>query len=210
MGDSLVEIPISTIEHFSFCPRQCALIHVERVFLDNLYTVRGSLVHERVHSGDDEPTRGLPVRRGMALYSDRHGLIGKADLVELRSTGPYPVEYKSGRRHGLHADLQLCAQALCLEEMYDQAVPVGAIYYHSTRSRHEIAMDEALRRHTLEIIQDVRHMLRTQHVPPPHRDRRCRRCSLADACLPSTITEPARLRGLQGALYAIYDTLPDP
>ena len=166
--------------------------------------MRGAQVHERVHSGDDAASRGVPVRRGLAIYSERYGLTGKADLVELRPEGPYPVEFKSGRRHGPHADVQLCAQALCLEEMYAVAVPRGAIYYHAARTRHEVQFDEGLRDQTTALIAAVRDLLREQRLPAPVADGRCRRCSLVEACLPNLIVDTARLRGLQGALYQVF------
>ena len=204
-----IEIPVSTIEHYSYCPRQCALIHLEQVFEENLFTMRGKLVHERVHSGDDTPVQGVPVCRAMPLASRRLGLTGKADLVEFRAQGPYPVEFKSGRRHGIHADLQLCAQALCLEEMLACEVPAGAIYYHATHSRHEVRLDQALRESTEAIIAAVRDMLTRQIMPLPGNDERCRDCSLRDACLPDVITNRARLRGLQSALFQAYDPPPE-
>ncbi len=139
-----IVVPVSAIEHYSYCPRQCALIHVEQTFEENLFTVRGKLEHERVDSGADAPIRGVRVVRSLPLHSARLGLRGKADLVELRPEGPYPVEYKSGRRHGVHADLQLCAQALCLEEMMGVAVARGAIFYAGVRRRHEVVTGVAV------------------------------------------------------------------
>jgi CRISPR-associated exonuclease Cas4 len=198
-------VPISAIEHYSYCPRQCALIHVEQTFSDNVYTVRGSQAHERVHGGDDAPSRGVPVARGVPLWSERHGLRGKADLIELRPEGPYPVEHKVGRRHGEHPDLQLCAQALCLEEMLGAPVPRGAVYHYATRRRREVVFDEALRERTLRAVGEVREMLRRQELPPAPNDARCPNCSLIGSCLPSVVGEPDRLRGLQGALWTRYD-----
>ena len=200
-----VEVPISAIEHYSYCPRQCALIHVEQTYEENLFTVRGRLVHERVDSGVETLAEGVRTVRGLPLRSARLGLRGKADAVELRAEGPYPVEYKSGRRRGVHADLQLCAQALCLEEMLGVPVPRGAVYNHATRSRHEVCFDDELRRLTLRAIEGVRALLAAQEVPPPANDARCRHCSLKDACLPQVVAERARLRGLQGALFRVWE-----
>lgn len=107
--DARFEVTISALEHFSYCPRQCGLIHLEATFDDNVYTVRGKLAHERVDEGDDSLTRGVPIYRNVPLWSDRLGLFGKSDLIEMRPTGPFPVEYKVGRRRGAHADIQLCA-----------------------------------------------------------------------------------------------------
>ncbi|MDA8216270.1 MAG: CRISPR-associated protein Cas4 [Dehalococcoidales bacterium] len=196
-----VEVLVSAIEHYSYCPRQCALIHLEQTFEENLFTVRGRLAHERVDSGDDAASRGVPTARSVPVWSWRLGLYGMADLIEFRPEGPYPVEYKSGRRKGVHADLQLCAQALCLEEMLGVAVPKGALYYHATRKRHEVVLDDDLRRQTVAVIEGVREMLREERLPVPPNDARCPNCSLVDACLPGVAGEPARLRGLQGALF---------
>jgi len=204
--DGVIAVPVSAIEHYSYCPRQCALIHVEQTFEENLFTVRGRLAHERVDSGDDSASSDIRVERGVPLWSERLGLRGKADMVEFRPEGPYPVEYKSGRRLGPHADYQLCAQALCLEEMLGVPVPRGALYYHAARSRREVAFDEDLRCRTEAMVAAVREMLREQRVPPAPNDARCPNCSLIDACLPAGVGEPARLRGLQGALFHPYDT----
>lgn len=203
--DEHLEVPISAIEHYSYCPRQCALIHVEQTFEDNVFTIRGRLAHERVDSGDDKPARGVQVARGVPLWSERLGLRGKADLVELRPEGPYPVEYKVGRRRGPHADLQLCAQALCLEEMLGVPVPRGAVYYHAVRRRHEVVFDEPLRARTVAAVVAIREMLRAQQLPPAPNDARCPNCSLVQACLPRVVGEPVRLRGLQAALFRVFD-----
>jgi CRISPR-associated exonuclease Cas4 len=203
-GD-LPEVPISALEHYSYCPRQCALIHVEQTFDDNLYTLRGRLVHSRVHAGEEDTLDGVPVLRGIPLWSERLGLRGKADVVELRPEGPYPIEYKSGRRHGRYPDLQLCAQALCLEEMLGQPVPRGAIYYASARRRYEVVLDAELRQKTVAAIADVRRMLQRQELPEAPNDRRCPNCSLIYACVPGVVSARARLRGLQGALFHPWD-----
>ncbi len=203
--DTELTVPVSAIEHYSYCPRQCALIHVEQTFEENLFTVRGKLAHERVDSGVDAAIRGVRTERSLPLRSLRLGLRGKADVVEFRPEGPYPVEYKSGPRHGIHADLQLCAQALCLEEMLGVPVPRGALFYYATRTRHEVHFGERLRQLTETVIEAVRAMLAAQIVPPPANDARCRNCSLVDACLPDVVAEPARLRGLQAVLFQVWD-----
>ncbi len=201
-GSAEVEVPISALEHWSYCPRQCGLIHVEQTFEENLYTIRGRLAHERVDAGEaTTEAQGVRVLRAVTLWSERLGLRGKADLVEMRADGPYPVEYKVGRRRGPHADLQLCAQALCLEEMLGEPVPRGALYYGATRRRHEVMFDPSLRDRTLAAIDGVRAMLVTQALPAAVNDRRCPKCSLLDSCLPAVITARDRLRGLQGSLF---------
>jgi len=199
--DEVIDVPISALEHYSYCPRQCALIHVEQTFEENLFTVRGQIAHERVDTAGDTVERGVKVARGIPLWSERLGLRGKADLVEFRPVGPYPVEYKLGRRAGIHPDLQLCAQALCLEEMLEQTVPRGAIFYQGTHRRREVEFDAELRSVTERAIEAVREMLSAQSLPPAANDARCPRCSLLNACLPHVVGEPARARGLQGALF---------
>ncbi|MCX6021240.1 MAG: CRISPR-associated protein Cas4 [Chloroflexi bacterium] len=201
--DGQIEVLISAIEHFSYCPRQCGLIHVEQTYDENLFTVRGSMLHERVDAGEERSTRGVQAVRAIPLWSARYGLRGKADLVELRPEGPYPVEYKSGRRHGPHADLQLCAQALCLEEMLGKPCERGAIYYFGSKRRHEVTFTPELRERTAAAAAAIRDMVRTQRVPAAPNDERCPNCSLINACLPAVVGEPARLRGLQGALFRI-------
>lgn len=207
--DPDLEVPISAIEHYSYCPRQCALIHVEQTYEENLFTVRGKLAHERVDTAVDSLAGQVRTLRSLPLWSERLRLRGKADAVELRPEGPYPVEYKSGRRRGIHADLQLCAQALCLEEMLGVPVPRGAIFCHATRTRHEVCCDDKLRQLTLAAIQGVRALLAAQHMPPPPNDARCRHCSLREACLPEVVADRPRLRGLQGALFQVWDTCSD-
>lgn len=201
LPEDRIEVPISALEHYSYCPRQCALIHVEQTFEENVFTILGQLAHRRVDSEERSISDGVRSVRGMPLWSDRLGLTGKADLVEFGPMGPYPIEYKVGRRHGRHPDLQLCAQALCLEEMLDVAVPEGAIYYHGARRRHLVQFTRELRDEALEAISAVRELLRTQTLPSAPNDARCPNCSLINACLPLVVAEPVRLRGLQGALF---------
>lgn len=201
LDDSLLEVPISALEHYSYCPRQCALIHVEQTFDENVYTIRGRLVHDRVDSGEETSADGVRTLRSIPVWSQRHGLRGLADAVEFRATGPYPVEYKSGRRHSRHAAIQLCAQALCLEEMLETTVERGAVFYHAARRREEVLFDDALRQATLRTAEQVRAMLLAQAVPSAPNDARCPDCSLIDSCMPAVVAERNRLRGLQGALF---------
>jgi len=188
-GLDRVEVLISAIEHYSYCRRQCALIHIEHTFDENLYTIRGELAHERVDAGGLERRANVRVERAIPLWSDRLGLRGKADVVEFRPDGPYPIEFKVGPPRGRHADAQLCAQALCLEEMLGAAVPRGALFHVATRRRREIEIDGALRSRTLELIDGVRQMLTEQFVPPPVADRRCAHCSLMESCMPDVVAD---------------------
>ena len=179
-------VMISALQHYSYCPRQCALIHVEQVFDENLYTLRGRRVHERAHDSESALEEGVRVERDLSLFSERLGLVGKADVVEfLRDGTPYPVEYKSGPRRGSrHDDVQLCAQALCLEEMMDHEVPRGAVFHYASRRRREVAFDGNLRSLVEETVRAVRRILLAGSVPPPVADARCPKCSLLDACMP--------------------------
>lgn len=194
-------IPISALEHFSYCPRQCALIHVEQTFDENVFTVRGRIAHERVDEGLSSSPRGVRQLRALPLWSDELGLTGRADLVEMHPEGPLPVEYKVGRITGGHAALQLCGQALCLEEMFGKPVPVGALYSHATKRRVRVAIDEELRERTRAAAEAVRSLLARQELPPPVNDSRCPDCSLINACLPGVVGEAPRVRGYQGALF---------
>ena len=205
------EVPIAAIEHFSYCPRQCALIHIEQTFDDNIHTMRGHIAHECVDSGLIETRPGIKTMRSVPLWSEQHRLLGKADVVEFPANAPpFPVEHKVGRRRKPHADLQLCAQAICLEEMLGVPVPEGAIYSYADRRRHTIQIDSKLRSRTLEIVAAIRHQFAAQQLPPAVDDARCPPCSLLHSCLPSVAAQPARLRGLQGALYSTGPSPDDP
>jgi len=187
-------VPISALEHWDYCPRQCALILKEQVFHENLWTLRGRAVHQGVEEEAGESREGIPVERALPLWSRTLGLVGKADLVEFRPEGPYPVEYKSGPQSGRHADLQLCAQAMCLEEMLGVPVPRGAVYIHSQRRRREVLFTPELRDRVRRTVAEIRGMLHRSGLPPPVADARCRRCSLRPACLPEALTARARQR----------------
>ena len=207
--DPDIEVPISAIEHYSYCPRQCALIHVEQTFDENLYTIRGAIAHERVESGEESAGETGRVLRAIPLWSGRLHVRGKADVVEMRPEGPYPVEYKVGRSPGRHAERQLCAQALCLEEMLGVSVDTGAIYSVATRRRQAVAFDRQLRAETIAIIEAIRADMIAQRLPPAPNDTRCRHCSLINSCLPGVVAEGPRMRGLQGVLFQPLQALPD-
>lgn len=196
-------ILVSALEHWSYCPRQCALIHLERTFDENVYTTRGRHAHERVDEGERGPAGDIRIERGMPLWSHQLGLIGRADVVEFHGATPYPVEYKVGRRRQWgHEALQLCAQALCLEEMMGEPVPAGAIYYRASRRRREVLLDEQLRRAVADAVQAIREMLRRSDLPPPVNDARCRHCSLLESCMPEVVEDRQRLRVLRAALFS--------
>lgn len=187
---------VSALEHYSYCPRQCALIHMENIFDENMFTIRGKLAHERVDEDTMTISGDRRIECALPIWSERLGLLGKADVVEFRSdSSVFPVEYKHGpRRARMHDDLQLCAQAMCLEEMLGVVVPVGAIYYCSSRRRREVLIDQRLREETEATIQDIRQMLLHCDLPPPANDARCRNCSLADACQPEALCTAQTLK----------------
>lgn len=198
-------IPISALQHWSYCPRQCALIHVEQVFADNVHTARGNAVHALVDEPGAERKGTVRIERAMPLWCDRLGLVGKADLVEFAADGSaYPVEYKHGpRRQHRHDDLQLAAQAVCLEEMTGKPVPAGAIFHFSSRRRREVEIDATLREAVDTAVQAVRELLATSTLPPPVNDARCRQCSLIELCQPRVIAEQSRYNSL---LTRLFDT----
>ena len=196
-------IMISALEHYSYCPRQCALIHVEQAFADNVHTKRGNAVHERVDKPGYETSPGIRVERALPLRCERLGLVGKADVVEFHAGGvPYPVEYKHGRkREAKHDDLQLAAQALCLEEMTGKRVEFGAIYHHSSRRRREVRITEALRRQVEETVLAIRKLVRSGTLPPAVNDARCKECSLKELCQPEAMAASAKLHDLRATLF---------
>ncbi len=192
-SEPLDPIPVSALQHWAYCPRQCSLIHVEQVFEENLFTRRGQALHKRVDDPGFELRDGLRIERALPLFCDRLGLIGKADVVEFLPDGtPYPVEYKHGLRHkradiAACDDLQLAAQALCLEEMFGKPVPEGALYYASSRRRRIVAVDTELKAKTESTVAAVRHLLQSGAMPPPLNDDHCRACSLRGLCQPEAI-----------------------
>jgi len=181
----LEPLPVSAIQHYAFCPRQFALIHIEQVWEDNLYTQRGHRTHQNVHQPGGQTREGVKVEYGLAIWSDRLGLVGQADVVEFPDGRPYPVEHKVGpRKHRRADELQLAAQALCLEEMFGVGVPKGALYYRKSRRRREVAITDELRSGVHLIVAEIRRLLSRGQIPPPVNDERCRHCSLYDACMP--------------------------
>lgn len=182
-------LPLSALQHLLFCPRQCALIHVERLWVENRYTAEGRVLHERVDRGGERPGKGVRVVYALDLKSLRLGLIGKADTVEFHADGsrwvPYPVEYKRGApKKGNHDRVQLCAQALCLEEMYDVSIGEGALFYGKTRRREVVPFGEALRAETESAAHDLHELFASGVTPGPVYMKGCETCSFIDLCLP--------------------------
>lgn len=203
-------IMISALQHYVFCPRQCALIHIEQVWAESRLTAEGRIMHERVHEEGNESRGSVKIARGVPLRSLRLGLVGVADVVEFhRVEGkvwqPFPVEYKRGKPKPDHSDsIQLCAQAMCLEEMLDIAVPEGALFYGKTRRRHDVIFDDLLRAEVEKTAQNIRKLITSGFTPEPVYTKRCESCSLVAECLPKQIGRHKSVkRYLAGALKEI-------
>ena len=203
MSDPSDPIQLAALQHWSYCPRQCALIHQEQAFADNVHTARGQAVHAQVDAPGFAIQRNVRSVRALPLYCDRLGLVGKADVVEFLPDGtPYPVEYKHGpRRQREHDDIQLAAQALCLEEMTGKSVRRGAIYHASSHRRREVAITDDLRQKVMQTAAAVRSMLESGTLPAPVNDQRCRECSLQHICQPAAIAAAERLARLREDLF---------
>lgn len=188
-------VPLSALQHWAYCPRQCALIHVEQAFEENLYTLRGQAVHARVDQPGMEVRPGMRVERALPIWHTRLGLTGKADVVEFAADGTaYPVEYKHGNRNKKAAiaacdDLQLAGQAMCLEEMTAQPVPEGALFYARSKRRRIVPITPELRAAVESTAHAIRDTLASGRMPPPVNDERCRACSLRDLCQPDALSQ---------------------
>lgn len=200
-------IAISALQHWAYCPRQCGLIHLEQAFADNIHTARGQAVHHLVDAPGYEVRSGVRVERALPIWSERLGLIGKADVVEFHPDGTvYPVEFKHGRKkQAIHDDLQLAAQALCLSEMLRRPVGQGAIYHASSRRRREVVIAQELIRLVEETTAAIRAMLATGVLPPPVNDGRCRECSLKEICQPEAVAMQERQRRAAAELFEVTD-----
>ena len=206
-GEPAEPLMLSAIQHWSYCPRQCALIHVEQAFDENVHTMRGNAAHERVDDPGFETFEGVRAERALPIWSDRLGLIGKCDVVEFHPDGHiYPVEYKHGRkREKVHDDLQLAGQAMCLEEMTGKVITHGAIYHHGSRRRREVAITQDLRDKVEETVSAIRTMMGSGKLPPPVNDARCKECSLKEICQPQAVAERAAQHSLLETLFETED-----
>lgn len=204
-------LPVSGLQHLLFCERQAALIHLEQAWEDNALTVEGSQLHERAHGGEGESRRDLRIARAVPLRSLRLGLAGIADVVEFhrlaagsaeggaklpQATGtwrPFPVEYKRGKpKRGRYDEVQLCAQALCLEEMLGTEVPHGALFYGKTQKRLDVVFDERLRALTEDAAARFRILISERQTPAACWAPKCRSCSLLEICRPRAPEKSAR------------------
>lgn len=193
-------IPLSALQHYLYCPRQCALIHLEQLWAESRYTAEGRLLHERTDKPRGELRRGVRTITAMPLAHRELGITGIADVVEFHQhdTGeqPYPVEYKRGRPKAHRADeVQLCAQALCLEAMLETSVPEGALYYGKMRRRKTVPMNKPLRQLTIDTVDATRAMLQSKQTPLAQYDpKRCDRCSLYNLCMPKILGKQERVQ----------------
>ncbi|MEN1680222.1 MAG: CRISPR-associated protein Cas4 [Planctomycetota bacterium] len=226
-------LPISALQHLLFCERQAALIHVEQQWADNRYTAEGDVLHRKAHDGRPDTRGAQRVARGVPLRSLELGLSGVADVVlyeppngvnlrgrslakalasaplaELAAWRVTPVEYKRGRPKKNDADrVQLCAQALCLEEMHGVAIPAGALFYGKTRRHTEVAFNERLRSRTIEAAARFREIIQLGATPPAVKEKKCDKCSLLDVCLPAAVERRSARAFLDRQLHAV-DTQP--
>ena len=201
-------LPISALQHLLFCARQCALIHLEQVWSDNVFTAEGNLLHERAHEGPDESRPGVRITRGLPVRSFALGLSGQCDVVEFRGArGTVSVvEYKRGKPKGHRADeVQLCAQALCLEEMLGRTIESGVLFYGKRRRQTTIAFDDALRDLTRDSTLRLHALFAARVTPPAVREKKCESCSLLELCMPDAL----RFRRGAGAWFErqVHDSL---
>jgi CRISPR-associated exonuclease Cas4 len=200
-------IPLSALQHYLYCPRQCALIHIERLWSENRFTAEGRLLHDKADQPTMEKRKGVRTVTAMPLANEALGIAGVADVVEFHATTQgeqsYPVEYKRGKPKAHRADeVQLCAQALCLEAMFGTPCGEGALYYGKTRHRQTVAFDEVLRTLTLQVITETRALIESGETPSAKYDaKRCDACSLIDDCQPKLLAHGRNVSAwLQDAL----------
>ena len=184
-------IHLAALNQYAYCPRRCALIHIEQLWSENLFTAEGRIMHDKVDTADKESRGNIRIEYGVPLRSLRHGLIGKADVVEFNrqedNWHPFPVEYKRGKPKKDNCDkVQLCAQAICLEEMLSCTITEGALFYGTTRRREDVVFDTALRTETKETAEKVHELIGSGITPKPEYSKKCKSCSLEQLCMPKT------------------------
>lgn len=193
-------LPISALQHFLFCPRRCALVHLEQMWQENVFTAEGQNLHQKTHTADTENRPGLRIVRGLRIHSFRLGLIGQADVVEFyqAQTGvplagaeglwqPFPVEYKRGiQKIRREYEIQLCAQAMCMEEMMQVEISQGALFYGKSRRRMEVPLTSELRCQTEEAARGLHDLIDSGITPSAQYEKKCDSCSLYSRCLPKT------------------------
>lgn len=182
-------LPISALNHLLYCERRVALVHLEQAWADNRFTAEGNVLHETAHNGPDESQRGVRITRALPLLSVVHAMTGEADVVEFHKDGTVvPVEYKRGKPKLHRADeVQLCAQALCLEEMLNVTISKGFLFYGETRRRTSVAFDEELRAVTVSAIERLHQLIASRVTPLAVREKKCDKCSLLNICMPNAM-----------------------
>ena len=188
-------IPISALQHYAFCPRQCAYIHIERLWQDNFLTAKGNQLHDRVNSNESEKRGNVKTERSVQVSSEIYGLTGQLDLLEiqLEPLQLTPVEYKRGKPKTNDCDrIQLCAQVLCLEEMRNVSIQRAALWYWQMRKREWIDIDESIRQLTVETVQAVHELFRSNSLPKAIYTVSCKACSFFDICQPRKSDQSAR------------------
>jgi CRISPR-associated exonuclease Cas4 len=207
--EALEQVPLSALQHWQYCPRQCGLIHLEQVFEENIHTLRGQAVHAKVDKPGVETAKGVRMERALPLWHDELGLVGKSDVVEFLANGtPYPVEYKHGSRNkaadiAACDDIQLAAQAMCLQAMTGKIVNEGALFYATSKRRRVVVITEQLRSDVALAANQIRNMMATGQLPPPldgeQAAKRCKACSLIDQCQPEANRN--NLKAMRAALF---------
>ena len=201
-------LSISALNQYAYCPRRCFLIYAENEFADNLHTQTGTEEHQRVDTLLHEIKEKVRIEFALPVWSDKLGLTGRCDVVEFHSDGTvFPIEYKHGKRkQWLNDDLQVAAQALCLEEMLDISIPNAAIYHIQSKRRRELAIDAELREQLLIHIQATQTLLHQNTCPAPvDNKKRCSQCSLESLCEPELLTETYNLNQLSQHLFEVED-----
>jgi len=210
MSERLTEgaeiIAVSALNQYAYCPRRCALIFMDHEFVDNIHTQRGTDEHDRAdqsfHVCDAE---GVCLEYALPVWSRRLGLSGRCDVVEFHPDGTvYPVEYKHGKKQKwLNDDMQLAAQAICLEEMLNVSIERGAIFHKGSMQRREVEFVPALRQQVEETAAAIHTLLGSGHLPPPIDNQRCPECSMKNICLPAVVADKGRSRKAARELFAI-------
>jgi CRISPR-associated exonuclease Cas4 len=220
-------LPISALAHLLYCERRCALIHLEQLWRENRYTAQGRQLHRRVHEGGREKVGEVQRVRSLPLRSLELGLTGVADVVEFSPAQPdaprpathvpglpgrwqvRPVEYKRGRpKKNACDEVQLCAQAICLEEMLACRIHEGSLFYGRVRRRHVVALGETLRSQTRRAAEELHALIRAARTPPPRHSAKCERCSLRDDCFPKRLGGPRASEYVRRCLANLAE--PDP
>lgn len=196
-------LPLSLLNDFLYCPRRAALKELEGLRSENKHTVLGDLVHEHADLPGYEAAKGVTLLRALPVWSERLGLSGKCDVVEQRAGEVLaPVEYKKGKRRVFeNDDAQLCAQAMCLEEMFGRPVGRGAVFHAASKRRREVEFTADLRKLVERSLAELRGLLDSQHVPPAVFKPACQECSLFEVCLPKAARKDSRAEGLARQLF---------